>query len=197
MFRRAIDSELREVTHILTLAGAGDHDARLATSSALGRAFNDMQERLAASRSSTHAALEFQAMHDVLTGLPNRMLLMDRLSQAIRSAQRDHHGFAFMLADLDHFKEVNDTLGHPCGDAVLREAAGRMRAVVRDSDTVARLGGDEFAFLLPTASDEQAAHCRQGDGRIRISFRNRGQQYCAGTQHRHRAVSVTAMMPSR
>ncbi len=154
---RAVDRALREAAHALTLAGAGDHGARLPPSAgALARAFNDMQERLEASRSSTHAALEFQAMHDALTALPNRVLLMDRLSQAIRSAQRNHHGLAFMLADLDHFKEVNDTFGHPCGDIVLREAAARMRSAVRDSDTVARLGGDEFAFLLPTASDAQA-----------------------------------------
>ena len=158
--RVTIDRSLRAAARAVALAGAGDHSARLpedgGDTGALARAFNEMQEGLEASQNRTHAALEFQAMHDALTGLPNRNLLMDRLAQAIRSAQRGHHCLALMLADLDHFKEINDTLGHPDGDLVLQQAAERMRRVVRESDTVARLGGDEFAFLLPTANDAQA-----------------------------------------
>ncbi len=101
-------------------------------------------------------ALEYQALHDALTGLPNRALLADRVDQAIRAAQRNHRPLALLLMDLDHFKEINDTLGHHCGDLILKEMARRMRTLVRGSDTVARLGGDEFAILLPTADQTQA-----------------------------------------
>ncbi len=94
-------------------------------------------------------ALEHQALHDTLTGLPNRALLQDRLSQVIRASQREHASFALFLMDLDRFKEVNDTLGHHAGDIILREVGLRLCEVIRESDTVARLGGDEFAVVLP------------------------------------------------
>lgn len=158
--RVMLGRELARVGSALREAAAGNRSLRLPESTGvtapLTRAFNELQDRIEKSFSRAHDALEFQAMHDALTGLPNRTLLMDRLAQAIRTAQRGRHSLALMLADLDHFKEINDTLGHPVGDAVLQQAAERMRHVVRDSDTVARLGGDEFAFLLPTANDAQA-----------------------------------------
>ncbi|MDX9740371.1 MAG: EAL domain-containing protein [Gammaproteobacteria bacterium] len=158
--RAVLGRELMRIGHAFGEAAAGNQSLRLPESGGeiapLARAFNDMQARVERSFTRAHDALEFQAMHDALTELPNRALLMDRLAQAIRTAQRGHHCLALMLADLDHFKEINDTLGHPVGDAVLQKAAERMRRVVRDSDTVARLGGDEFAFLLPTANDAQA-----------------------------------------
>ncbi len=94
-------------------------------------------------------ALEHQALHDTLTGLPNRALLQDRLLQVIRGCQRERATFALFLMDLDRFKEVNDTLGHHAGDIILQEVALRLREVIRESDTVARLGGDEFAVVLP------------------------------------------------
>jgi diguanylate cyclase (GGDEF)-like protein/PAS domain S-box-containing protein len=101
--------------------------------------------------------LKHQALHDSLTGLPNRVLLHDRLSQAILSAKREGHVVALMISDLDRFKEVNDTLGHHYGDLLLQQVGMRLRSVLRDSDTVARLGGDEFAILLPDImNDEQA-----------------------------------------
>ena len=100
--------------------------------------------------------LSHQALHDSLTGLPNRALLLDRLDQVLRVAHREHTTFALCLLDLDRFKEVNDTLGHQCGDRLLQEVAIRVRSVLRDSDTVARLGGDEFAVLLPGACLEGA-----------------------------------------
>jgi diguanylate cyclase (GGDEF)-like protein/PAS domain S-box-containing protein len=95
------------------------------------------------------AALRHQALHDALTGLPNRTLLLDRVEHAMRGARRNHQSLALMITDLDHFKEINDTLGHPFGDLILQETARRMSAAMRGTDTVARLGGDEFAVLLP------------------------------------------------
>ena len=92
--------------------------------------------------------LEFQAQHDALTGLPNRILFMDRLTQSIHAAQRDKTLVAVIFIDLDNFKEINDSLGHHIGDKVLIEASKRMRAQLRSSDTLARLGGDEFAIII-------------------------------------------------
>jgi diguanylate cyclase (GGDEF)-like protein/PAS domain S-box-containing protein len=89
-----------------------------------------------------------QAHFDPLTGLPNRRMLRDRLEQEIRKSRRDHQQLAILFIDLDHFKEVNDTLGHDYGDLLLVEAARRIRAGVRETDTVARMGGDEFTVLL-------------------------------------------------
>ncbi len=101
-------------------------------------------------------AIEYQALHDALTGLPNRVLLSDRLCQGVRNALRGNHHLALLIIDLDHFKEVNDTLGHHNGDIILKLSAERMATVLRSSDTVARLGGDEFAVLLP-GTDQQHA----------------------------------------
>jgi diguanylate cyclase (GGDEF)-like protein/PAS domain S-box-containing protein len=95
---------------------------------------------------------EYQAMHDALTGLPNRSLFRDRIERAVLSAKRGDARVAVLMMDLDRFKEINDALGHFTGDALLREIAGRLRSVLRESDTVARLGGDEFGLLLPTKS---------------------------------------------
>ncbi len=92
--------------------------------------------------------LEQLVMHDGLTGLPNRALFTDRLGHAIRQAHRERHQAAVLFVDLDRFKAINDSLGHPTGDQVLKQAAERMRALVRENDTVARLGGDEFAIVL-------------------------------------------------
>ncbi|MEM9877909.1 MAG: EAL domain-containing protein [Pseudomonadota bacterium] len=101
--------------------------------------------------------LEHQALHDPLTGLPNRALLYDRLRLALKTAERADEPMALLLIDLDDFKEVNDTLGHHVGDLLLVEIAQRLQAPLRDSDTVARLGGDEFAILLPIATDMERA----------------------------------------
>ncbi len=92
--------------------------------------------------------LRSTAYSDPLTGLPNRLLLMDRLSQAIRSLNRESPGIALLFVDLDHFKPINDNFGHHVGDLVLRETAVRLQSCVRESDTIARLGGDEFIVLL-------------------------------------------------
>jgi diguanylate cyclase (GGDEF)-like protein len=107
-------------------------------------------------RKRAEAALEHQALHDALTDLPNRVLLHDRLQQAIRAAQRDRTSVALLVMDLDRFKEVNDTFGHHIGDLLLEQLGERLGAVLRNSDTIARLGGDEFAVLLPTATVDDA-----------------------------------------
>jgi diguanylate cyclase (GGDEF)-like protein len=100
---------------------------------------------------------EHQALHDALTGLPNRLLFHQRVEQALSRSTRGSQRVGVMLLDLDRFKEVNDTLGHHNGDLLLQEIGERLRRTIRAGDTVARLGGDEFAVLLPELSGTEAA----------------------------------------
>jgi diguanylate cyclase (GGDEF)-like protein len=100
---------------------------------------------------------EHQALHDSLTGLPNRMLFQQRVSRALAAGIDSEAKVGVMLLDLDRFKEVNDTLGHHNGDLLLQEIGDRLRRILRAGDTVARLGGDEFAVLLPDLAGEEAA----------------------------------------
>ena len=122
--------------------------------------FMDMAARLA-SVAIAHCMLtdqlSHQAQHDALTGLPNRVLFQDRLRQALAQAERKQQQVAVLYMDLDRFKHVNDTLGHSSGDALLRQAAGRLEACVRKSDTLARLGGDEFVVVVTELNDAQDA----------------------------------------
>ena len=97
------------------------------------------------------------AYHDELTGLPNRRLLQDRLKQAIAQAARQHKQVVVMLLDLDGFKSINDSLGHPVGDHLLQQVAKRLTACVRLADTVCRYGGDEFVVMLPEFEDGDTA----------------------------------------
>lgn len=99
-------------------------------------------------RREAEAKVRHMALHDALTGLPNRTLFRDRLDQAINHARRARTCFAVLACDLDRFKAVNDSLGHPAGDALLCVVAERMRTVLRPYDTLARFGGDEFAIVL-------------------------------------------------
>ncbi|MEO8380069.1 MAG: EAL domain-containing protein, partial [Acidobacteriota bacterium] len=99
-------------------------------------------------RKRAEEQIEFHAYHDVLTGLPNRKLFTDRLRQSLTRARRAVRALAVMFIDIDHFKTINDTLGHTAGDDLLLEMARRLRACVREDDTVARLGGDEFTIIL-------------------------------------------------
>lgn len=96
------------------------------------------------------------AFFDALTGLPNRRLMLDRLQQALASSERKQQYGALLMLDLDHFKHLNDLLGHHVGDALLQQAAQRMLGCVRKSDSVGRVGGDEFMVLLDTAADSAA-----------------------------------------
>ena len=100
------------------------------------------------------ATIQDMATHDSLTGLPNRASLSDTLQQALNKAERNKHRLAIFFIDLDNFKSINDTLGHPTGDQLLREMARRLRSSVRDSDLVARLGGDEFVVMVEAVGDK-------------------------------------------
>jgi len=102
-----------------------------------------------------NAQLQHVAMHDALSGLPNRLLLADRLSQAIAQAERHQNRFAVFVVDLDRFKAINDSLGHLAGDAMLKEVARRLASVLRKADTLARLGGDEFVLVLNEIASAQ------------------------------------------
>lgn len=111
--------------------------------------FNDITEH-----KNTRAQIDFLAHHDSLTGLPNRVLLNDRLEMAINSAKREKRMLGILFIDLDRFKNVNDSLGHSLGDQILKEMGSRLSAVITTGDTVSRLGGDEFVVLFPKIKDE-------------------------------------------
>src|SRR5688500_20015846 len=100
------------------------------------------------------AAAQHLALHDQLTSLANRVLLEDRLSQAVSRYRRTGEQVALLMLDLDRFKQVNDTLGHNAGDMLVQEVGERLRSLVRESDTVARIGGVEFAIVQISAKGE-------------------------------------------
>jgi diguanylate cyclase (GGDEF)-like protein/PAS domain S-box-containing protein len=102
-------------------------------------------------------SLQHLAHHDTLTDLPNRLLLIDRLTQSLQKANRNDAGVAVLFVDLDHFKEINDSLGHTIGDQLLKAVAQRLVGCVREEDTVARLGGDEFTVIMEEVDDSLAA----------------------------------------
>ncbi len=106
--------------------------------------------------SRSNEDLQHLAVHDPLTGLPNRTLILDRLQQGILTAKRNQHTMALIMIDLDHFKEVNDTLGHTVGDELLVSVGRCFQSVLREPDTLGRLGGDEFAVVLPQADRDAA-----------------------------------------
>lgn len=118
----------------------------------LGRGFDEMTAQL----KGVYQDLERMAYTDALTKLPNRARFLDFLQEAIRQAQREHKSFVLFIMDLDRFKDINDTLGHHVGDALLTQVAERLHGKLRESDFLARLGGDEFAVLMPSVSRREA-----------------------------------------
>jgi diguanylate cyclase (GGDEF)-like protein len=149
---RGVTQPITALIHFSRAIGRGDYAEPLAVSNRdeigeLASSFNQMQEGIA----ERERRITELAYMDSLTGLPNRSLFNDRLQHAIGVARRSAHPLSVMMMDLDRFKYVNDTLGHPIGDLLLCKVAERLRdALHRETDTVARLGGDEFAVLLPT-----------------------------------------------
>lgn len=125
------------------------------------RDYDDEVRRLRRLLDEERSSLRHQALHDQMTGIPNRALFYDRLGQALATFRRDEAPFAIMLLDLDRFKEINDTLGHQAGDRVLQHVAGQLRPVLRQVDTLARLGGDEFGAILPGAGLPEARAIRE------------------------------------
>jgi len=108
-------------------------------------------------RRQQEKTIHHMAYHDALTGLPNRVLLNDRLGQALAAAKRNGTSGALMILDLDRFKDINDTLGHSTGDLLLKAVSGRLSNILRKSDTVSRMGGDEFVLLLPVVTSAEGA----------------------------------------
>ena len=122
----------------------------------LARSFVQMQEEIVEhleELSRSRNALEHLARHDPLTGLPNRRVFFERLEHALAAARRSAKPLAVLFVDLDHFKQLNDSLGHSIGDRVLQAVANLLRSATRESDTVARLGGDEFVILIEQLDD--------------------------------------------
>jgi diguanylate cyclase (GGDEF)-like protein len=172
---RRLIAPIRQLMRAARAVGAGKLDVYVAARSSdelglLTHTFNHMTQRLSESQSqvaSYQRTLEEKvtlrtkelevataqayklAQHDILTGLPNRALLNQRLKQIVAQAGRDGHQVACLFLDFDHFKRINDTLGHDAGDHLLQAVAQRLSSAVRESDTVARLGGDEFVVILP------------------------------------------------
>lgn len=132
--------EGKEIAVHITTSAMHDENKR---SIGIVYAFNDLTEII-----RVHQKVAFVATHDSLTKLPNRVLLQDRLQQAIIKAKRENLNFALLFIDLDGFKKINDAMGHDCGDVLLQTVANRLRNWVRKSDTISRWGGDEFIILL-------------------------------------------------
>jgi len=120
-------------------------------------ASNEKLHRELEERQRVEKRLDHMAHHDELTGIPNRVLLWDRLSGAIAASRRDGTFLSVLFLDVDRFKSINDTLGHLAGDELLQQVSAGLRAMLRDRDTVARLGGDEFALILPALAHKEDA----------------------------------------
>ena len=185
--RRLTDGTLAELTVAMRALGRGDLDeartaadvvaVQIRSGGELGEmaaAFNQMQHEIGRTAAAldfareelntaktalarTAEAMQYQALHDPLTGLPNRTLFVDRLTHALTSCARRGSGVAVLFLDVDHFKLVNDSLGHSAGDALLREIGGRLDSTMRAGDTVARFGGDEFLLICEDIRDADEA----------------------------------------
>ncbi|MEO5795226.1 MAG: EAL domain-containing protein [Rhodoferax sp.] len=136
-----IDALGRDICSLVSLTPEVGNDAHVSSILMVGRDISELK----AYQDKIHQ----MAFYDPLTGMPNRVLFNDRLAQMLKDAAYHHYQAGVMVVDLDRFKQINDTMGHAAGDALLKEVAVRLRASVRSYDTVARLGGDEFGILLP------------------------------------------------
>jgi diguanylate cyclase (GGDEF)-like protein len=145
--RLGIDDATAEVARVLARAGS---DASLIRTA---KRFDDERAELQARLADDRARLAHLARHDALTGLPNRQMLLDRLSELLERSGWSTTGSAVLFVDLDEFKAVNDVGGHAAGDRVLRDVAARLSSAVRPGDTVARFGGDEFVLLCSGLAD--------------------------------------------
>jgi diguanylate cyclase (GGDEF)-like protein len=143
--RLGSDARILATAHAVVRATCDGNLMRMA------RSFDEHLADVSARLERERENLRHSALHDQLTGLPNRVLLYDRLGHGLAAARRESRPLAVLLIDLDGFKQVNDSLGHRQGDDVLAEAARRLQGAVREADTVARLGGDEFVAVLPGA----------------------------------------------
>jgi diguanylate cyclase (GGDEF)-like protein len=114
--------------------------------------------------------IQYRALYDDLTGLPNRTLFRDRVEQAIAGSRREGRSAAVMFLDIDHFKEINDTLGHEAGDALLKELSTRLGAQMRAGETLARLGGDEFGILCAATAEEAALLAERFHTALEVAF---------------------------
>jgi diguanylate cyclase (GGDEF)-like protein len=148
-----------------------------------GRRILELQEELVLARE----ALREQAMHDGMTGVLNHTAVLEALRNEAERASREGHPLSLLLADFDHFKRINDTYGHLAGDAVLREAASRMKSVIRRYDALGRYGGEEFLVALP-GCDAAAAHAQACRVRDAIA----AELFCAGDAMLRVTVSVGA-----
>lgn len=160
-----IYAELLSITAIRNERGDVTHFAGV---------FNDITDR-----KKQEELVNYLAYHDPLTGLPNRQLFYDRLEIELARARREKRQLAVMFMDLDHFKEINDSLGHDVGDELLKEVARRVRECVRESDSISRLGGDEFTLLAPDihAAEDAVLVARKIMESLREPFHIRAQRF--------------------
>lgn len=149
-FTKVITRPLRILSHWSRDVAKGETDNKIKISTYIrevGSLSHDL-EKMRQSLVELAERMQYKAMHDELTGLPNRTLNDDRLNLAVTRASRERESFAVLLLDLDRFKDINDTLGHGIGDEVLRIVASRLNSEIRESDTISRIGGDEFCAII-------------------------------------------------
>lgn len=179
LFRNAVLRPLQGLELAIRRVNAGDEAQRATVLAAdeigiVCKAFNGLLDQQAEHRRQ----LQYLAYHDVLTGLPNQLLVKDRLLQAVAYADRSSSQVALLYLDLDNFKTINDSLGHPVGDALLRQIAERLVGSLRDTDTLARQGGDEFLVILSDvqSSDDIAALAEKLLERLAVPFSIEGHE---------------------